>query len=105
MMNSVIVSKATCVYLLVTLVVVSLDVASHTTQAKTWSLENTPKEFRPGLCASVRKQLAYDLGTQSYKTALRRKAEGKMWRQHEKRLSDVAGVKDTYRRLNCKAYP
>jgi hypothetical protein len=76
-----------------------------TAQGKTWSLENTPKEFRPKLCNDVRKKLAYKLSTQSYKTALKRKAEGTMWRKHEARIQDVWRLQDAYRRLNCKAYP
>jgi hypothetical protein len=73
--------------------------------AKVWSLENTPKEFRPKLCADVRKELAYNIDTQSYKLALKRQAEGNMWQIHKDRISQIEGLRDSYRRLNCKAYP
>jgi hypothetical protein len=78
---------------------------AHSVFAKTWSLENTPQIYRPKLCADLRAQLLYDLGTQSYRYAIKRQAEGRVWRIHQARLDQVARNRDSMRRLRCPGIP
>jgi hypothetical protein len=75
-----------------------------TTLAQVWSLEKTPARLRPGLCADVRKAIAYDRNTASYKFALKRKQEGTAWRKHKTRLAYSDELQDSYRRLDCRHY-
>jgi predicted secreted protein len=74
-------------------------------QAKVWTLENTPKQHRPALCAKLLDVLSYDLGTASYQRALKRKAEGNMWRVHKERIDDIENLRSIMRKLQCGRIP
>jgi hypothetical protein len=75
-----------------------------TALAQVWSLEKTPAQLRPGLCADVRKAIDYDRNTVSYKFAVKRKQEGTAWRKHKTRLAYSVELQDSYRRLDCRNY-
>lgn len=73
--------------------------------AKVWSLENTPQKYRPGFCESFRKEIIYDRTTQSYKWAMKRKLEGTMNRQSTARLAYHQNLIVSMRRLKCPNIP
>jgi hypothetical protein len=74
------------------------------TDAKTWMLENTPKQYRPKLCDDLRKEIKRDRAATSYKVAMKRKAACNLWRMHKERLEISANLDDAYRRLDCRNY-
>lgn len=84
---------------------IALLVYSEPGVSKTWSLENTPKQYRPGFCESFRRQIIYDRTTQTYKWAMKRKAEGTMNRDSIARLAFSADLVDSMRRLQCPKIP
>lgn len=86
------------------LIALIVGVNSRPLDAKVWSLENTPKQYRPKLCDDLRKDIKRDRESTSYKIALKRKAEGNMWRKHKERLAYSANLDDAYRRLDCRRY-
>lgn len=73
--------------------------------AKTWSLENTPQQYRPGFCEGLRKQIIYDRTTQTYRWAMKRKAEGAVTRKSKARLDYSASLIDSMQRLKCPNIP
>jgi hypothetical protein len=73
--------------------------------AKTWSLENTPKEYRAGFCYSFRNSVIYDRTTQTYKMAMARKLNGTANNQSRARLAYSYSLISDMKKLRCGNIP
>ncbi len=69
--------------------------------AKTWSLENTPKEYRAGFCYTYRLSVIQDRTTQTYKMAMARKLNGTANRQSKERLAFSDSLVSDMKKLRC----
>jgi hypothetical protein len=73
--------------------------------AKTWSLENTPKQYRAGFCYSYRNSVIYDRTTQTYKMAMARKLNGTANNQSRARLAYSYSLISDMKKLRCGNIP
>jgi hypothetical protein len=84
---------------------VVLEISCAPVIAKTWSLEKTPKEFRPQMCDMFRRSIIQDRSTQSYKWAKQREAAGTMWNESKQHLAFSKNLVNSMKRLGCGKIP